>query len=563
MSTTGLVRFASAYVDTGLSVLPLNSNRIPDVQRLPLLYDEDGSPLLNRRGNHKRGWKEFQYRLPTHDEISAWFEKDSGCIGLVCGVVSGGLFVIDFDHEAEDVFPLFVESIADLNLDLTVVKTGKGYHVYLRCPEGVPGCTVLARNAEGQILIETKGEGGCVTTIPSVHPLGMRYKLESGSLLNIPEVTAGQRDAILDAARRFNKKDAYKPKLYPTLLNPNQVNDRRVRRYVDVVLASVTDDLARVVSGGRNNQLFRSAARFGSFIAGGLLDGNTAMVNLERACVSNGLIEEDGYWSFEATVESGIASGIAEPITERDVKSRLYFNEEEHGMLPSRLREIAPAITPDEIAEVAEIVRKLEQKSYWRGYHDAMSPDQRENWQIMVPAEAIDLFELGYDNERNAFTIPFPNAQGNIVNIEYRGKLGTTYEQDVVPSFFHALSPIMGNEWQDDLPTVLFPNAFNAMWAYLRYGHLRIDNRPLQFAALPQYKLSSDAIDFLDANDKIWLVASQRGMQCRGIRSLLPYVSVMRLARPFSELVTQIRDTDFLRYLHTGVRGANQILVGG
>ncbi len=43
-------------------------------------------------------WKPFQSRLPSAEEIGAWFGAETGgAMCLVCGAVSGNLEMIDFD----------------------------------------------------------------------------------------------------------------------------------------------------------------------------------------------------------------------------------------------------------------------------------------------------------------------------------------------------------------------------------------------------------------------------------------------------------------------------------
>lgn len=43
-------------------------------------------------------WKTYQRRLPTEDEIRGWYAKGRTGVGIVCGQVSGGLEVLDFDE---------------------------------------------------------------------------------------------------------------------------------------------------------------------------------------------------------------------------------------------------------------------------------------------------------------------------------------------------------------------------------------------------------------------------------------------------------------------------------
>ncbi|MFQ3651815.1 MAG: bifunctional DNA primase/polymerase, partial [Gemmataceae bacterium] len=59
-----------------------------------------GLCVLPARIDSKRpalaGWKEFQNRLPTEDEIATWF-ADSAAMCIVAGAVSGNLEMLDFE----------------------------------------------------------------------------------------------------------------------------------------------------------------------------------------------------------------------------------------------------------------------------------------------------------------------------------------------------------------------------------------------------------------------------------------------------------------------------------
>src|SRR5690349_7011301 len=73
---------AVRYVEAGLSVIPIDA------------YDGSKSPDPRRI----KSWKVYQFRLPSIDELRAWYEC-GGPFGLavICGAVSGGLEIIDLD----------------------------------------------------------------------------------------------------------------------------------------------------------------------------------------------------------------------------------------------------------------------------------------------------------------------------------------------------------------------------------------------------------------------------------------------------------------------------------
>ena len=135
---------ARAYVQVGISLIPCGRNKKPMFSLL-------------RMANGQSGWVQYQKRLPTEEELIAWFSLEGGAknLGVVCGNTSGGLEVLDFDRKLskdgeyinvfED-FKLKLES-RDLNLleRLVVTETKNGgVHVKYRCTE-IGGNQVLAR----------------------------------------------------------------------------------------------------------------------------------------------------------------------------------------------------------------------------------------------------------------------------------------------------------------------------------------------------------------------------------------------------------------------------------
>lgn len=150
---------ARAYLKAGYSVLPVT---------------RDKRPALS-------GWKRFQDNPPALEEMGAWFRNPEVTgVGIICGAVSFGLFIVDFDLEAESIFPEWKSKLG--NPALTIVKTFKGYHVYFRCTHP-PGNEKWARDENDGTLIECKGEGGYCLAPPSLHPEGVRYHVLEGDVL--------------------------------------------------------------------------------------------------------------------------------------------------------------------------------------------------------------------------------------------------------------------------------------------------------------------------------------------------------------------------------------------
>jgi len=146
------LEYALFYVSYDLSVIPLKPG-----EKVPIVR-----------------WEKYQQEAPTIDEIRKWFEGANNNIAIVCGKVSGNLVVIDFDDtEIYEKFMKEIESDAELKdiIESTwLVKTGKGYHIYIRVDSDKP--VKIGKMAK----VDIKGEGGYVVAPPSLHPSGKRYE---------------------------------------------------------------------------------------------------------------------------------------------------------------------------------------------------------------------------------------------------------------------------------------------------------------------------------------------------------------------------------------------------
>ena len=187
---------AQGYVASGLSVFPIaHGSKEPAFDLLPRIYDEAADKT-------RASWKPFQDRRPNDAELRHWFARSDAGIAIVCGTVSGGLVALDI--ESLELYERWLELVAHLVEEATlatlpVVASGKGRHVYFRM-EAPPGNRRLAMRGR-QILAEIRGEGGCITAPPSVHPSGKVYQLLHGDLRAVPRLDLGTAEALLDAAR--------------------------------------------------------------------------------------------------------------------------------------------------------------------------------------------------------------------------------------------------------------------------------------------------------------------------------------------------------------------------
>ncbi len=164
-------RLAIEYRDAGISVIPLrlDGSKGPDDQ-LPRICN-----IITRK--ESTTWLPYQTRIAELCEIESWFSRPAG-IGIVCGAVSGGLEVIDFDDGS--LFEPWHSIVSHIVDRLPVVETPSGgWHVLYRCDE-IGGNVKIACDPkrEKQTLIETRGQGGYIVAEGSpceTHATGLAY----------------------------------------------------------------------------------------------------------------------------------------------------------------------------------------------------------------------------------------------------------------------------------------------------------------------------------------------------------------------------------------------------
>ena len=196
------------------------------------LYKIGINPVLLRgKIPTEKGWQAYRQ---TEADIKAKFGNGNN-IGACCGPISGGLEDIDFDSKGE-VFDAWTEKVKadapDLYPRLAITRTPSGgFHVDYFCPEiEIPGNTKLAckrvevpgpgkheyagkklkaeQDGDGWViwpeLVETRGAGGQMAIFPS-----FLYKIiQPGEAEPFvpPQITAAERDILINAAKSFDEK---------------------------------------------------------------------------------------------------------------------------------------------------------------------------------------------------------------------------------------------------------------------------------------------------------------------------------------------------------------------
>lgn len=185
-------------------------------------------------------WERYQQERPTEAQVRSWYAKGRTGVGVVCGQVSGGLEMFEFEGRAvvEGVHERFRELCEAAGLGDVLDRIAKGYceltptggyHLLYRVPSP-SGSTKLARRAarpdeltddERQVLarkpdkvfwrplIEVKGEGGYTIVAPTngrVHPCGGQWELVTGDLATIATIGDDERDELHRLARTLHEE---------------------------------------------------------------------------------------------------------------------------------------------------------------------------------------------------------------------------------------------------------------------------------------------------------------------------------------------------------------------
>lgn len=196
----------------------IKTNNILDFAKDYLQSELCPIPTAPREKRPALDWKQYQTRRPTEQELEALFANaGDGCgIGLVCGAVSGNLEVLDFDDHGSAFEDWKAKIPLELYSCLTVEQSPSGgFHVYYRCEE-IGQNNKLAMTLDGKVLIETRGEGGFIVCEPT-----KGYSRIQGVFFSIPELTTGERQTLIDAAKGLDKAPP------PTPPKPKPKPDRR------------------------------------------------------------------------------------------------------------------------------------------------------------------------------------------------------------------------------------------------------------------------------------------------------------------------------------------------
>ena len=158
-------------------------------------------------------------------------------IGIICGLPSGNIECWDFDNhqgDAKENISAFIEEIRPLyeryKFPIETTLNG-GFHLLLKCAK-ISGSTKLAsrpkweekmNNFRPDAIIETKGEGGYFVAAPSPG-----YSVIRNSIIEIPEITEGERAHMILVAKTFNTWHELKPTEHESKDRPGDIFNQSV-----------------------------------------------------------------------------------------------------------------------------------------------------------------------------------------------------------------------------------------------------------------------------------------------------------------------------------------------
>jgi Bifunctional DNA primase/polymerase, N-terminal len=184
---------AISLLDAGLSIIPMR----PDGSKAPTVK-----------------WERYQHERSSPTDVLRWFASMRSGIGIVGGMISGGLEILDFDDaEVFEPWQNLVNQVYEgVTQQMPIVQTPTGgFHVYYQANR-IQGNQKLARRHETgkpvDVRIETRGEGGYVLSPychPDCHPTRQRYRLLHGDLTRVPLISQQAREVLMNSARAFNE----------------------------------------------------------------------------------------------------------------------------------------------------------------------------------------------------------------------------------------------------------------------------------------------------------------------------------------------------------------------
>lgn len=196
------------------------------------------------------------------------------------------------------------------------------------------------------------------------------------------------------------------------------------------------------------------------------------------------------------------------------------------------------ALTHEQAAREREAIERIRKEAWWKGYHAGLTTAARELWIGLGATERyIEALQLGYDDRHEDLTIPYFNAAGELVNIEYRQTVDpddVCYEAQIP-----AILRVKGGE--EDYPVLLLPDSMAA----IRAAQYRAVT-PFPIYALPHLTPNAQSLEALNGRRVVIMVTESD----ERVKAIHAKAKVIRLPFAFPEMVRQGMTADQIsRYI--------------
>jgi len=191
-------------------------------------------------------------KVANEVEISSWFSGNhyhtNFQLAVVCGSISGGLVIFDFDGErwCDEALAIFVERFPEF-AETRRVRTGSGrVHLWVICRSLSSSLNKCVRRFEGS-QIELRANRHITLVPPSLHPNGNHYSFENpeDAILEISEERLNEINAWMGEGRtrRDRQTDNTSDGVLPELNSDREA--RLAQFYVRKVLRDVENGADR------------------------------------------------------------------------------------------------------------------------------------------------------------------------------------------------------------------------------------------------------------------------------------------------------------------------------
>jgi AAA domain/Bifunctional DNA primase/polymerase, N-terminal len=270
-----------------------------------------------------RGWTKFM----SHDNSERLKAFRPGM--AICANTGGIVVVIDVDPrnggDVENVRALL--KALGVRIFAEVVTPGGGRHFYVRGHPQLPSVhsTETNKRLPGFPGVDIQSFGSCVflpvTLRPKYRNAGYRVVFNELAALARPATGTAEplvhwvAEQLANKARKTasakDRRDYFEQPAAQPWTGGKPAG--RQQAYLDAVLAQNTGMVADSKPGERNSTLFLAAMKCGSFAAGAGMNTQGVGQRLLEASMDCGLIDEDGEYSVQATINSGFSVGFANP----------------------------------------------------------------------------------------------------------------------------------------------------------------------------------------------------------------------------------------------------------